>query len=40
MDNQTHCSVEDYVELLHADTIHSSKDSITVVYATANQSVR
>ena len=39
MDDQTHCSVENAVELPQVLAIHSSKDSVTTVNATDDQSV-
>lgn len=39
MDNQMCCSTENLLELPHVDAIHSSKESITIVHATDDQSV-
>jgi len=38
-DDQTRCSIENPLELPHVDAIHSSEDSITIVYATDDHSV-
>jgi len=38
-DDQSRCSVKNPLKLPHEDAIHSSNDSVTIVYTTDNQSV-